>query len=442
MTRALLALLCGFAALSSGVADAIGFQAERVVLFSGLAGLLFAWPYLRGAPAPRPGGAVVCLLLLLLAVALGDALSGQLDPLDYKVALPLLALAAGPSLARDFDGPAVADLVWRLLGAYVLATFAYQLLAEPAAVSRGYAGITRYDPTGSVIMHASLCLVCLTQAAVRVAGGGGLVRRLPALAIGGMALVMVLGAATRTVLVTLALLACFHVATAARRGAALRQLAAAGLVAVPLCAAYSAFWNPSFLLRLLGAEVEDYGSGRLPSIAYWLGLAGDHPFGLGFGAVRELMADGKPYLDGDATLEWPHNELVRFYVEAGPVGLGLVLLLMGTIVRLALRAAAVDPLPARRLLALGVAADLVAECCLQNLFNAIYHATVLVTFLTLAAHTALREATGASAVPQEADPGQAAGPGPTFPPLRGRAGSGQEDDGGGGGNEHLRPGIA
>ena len=37
MTRVLLALICAFAAVSSTLADSLGFQTERVVAFSALA---------------------------------------------------------------------------------------------------------------------------------------------------------------------------------------------------------------------------------------------------------------------------------------------------------------------------------------------------------------------------------------------------------------------
>ena len=47
-------------------------------------------------------------------------------------------------------------------------TFLYQVLAEPAVVARGYEGIVRYDPTGSVVMHSSLSLIHLVVAATRL----------------------------------------------------------------------------------------------------------------------------------------------------------------------------------------------------------------------------------------------------------------------------------
>ena len=414
VARCLLVLACGFAALSSSTAAALGLEEERITVFSGLVALLLFVPYLRRPSLEQPGGVVMCLLLLLPLIAAHDALSGPLDPVDYKVALPVLVLAVAPGLAREIGRERVVPLAWWLLAVYVGGTFAYRLLAEPAAVARGYANIVRYDPTGSVVMHASLSVICLLMALAKAAAATRAGERAIALALGALALVMVLQSATRTVVATLALFACLTAATARDKGAALGRLAGAGLGLGLVFLAYSVAWEPSFLLRLTSAaEDGDYGSGRLPSVAFWLGLAGERPFGLGFGAVRELLADGKPWLDGASTLEWPHNEFVRFYVEAGPLGLGFALLLVGALVRTALRAATRDPGdPVRRALVLAIAADIVAESCLQNLFNAVHHATVLVVFLALAAAAARDGGRGAPS-PATNRPGQVPAMAPT-----------------------------
>ena len=115
--------------------------------------------------------------------------------------------------------------------------------------------------------------------------------------------------------------------------------------------------------------------------------------------MRELLAGGRPALDGTTLLEWPHNEIVRFYVEAGPPGLLFVVLLLAVVVRRAVRTASADIDPVRRTLALAVAADLVAEALLQNLLNAIYHATVLFLLLTLATTDAQPEAEAETPMP-------------------------------------------
>lgn len=413
LARCLLILACGFAALSSSTAAELGLEEERITVFSGLVALLLLVPHLKRPRLEEPDGLVMGLLLLLPALAAHDALSGRVDPVDYKVVLPILALVAAPGLARELGRERVVPLAWWLLSFYAAGTFAYRLVAEPAAVARGYGSVVRYDPTGSVVMHASLSVIHLTMALARAAAATRVGERAVSLALGALALVMVLQSATRTVIVTLALFACFAAATARDKGAVLGRTAAAGLGLGLVFLAYSLLWEPSFLLRLTSAGEEggDYASGRLPSIAFWLGLAGERPFGLGFGAVRELLADGKPWLDGASTLEWPHNEFVRFYVEAGPVGLAFALLLVAAIARTALRAAARCPDdPVRRALLLAVAADVVAESCLQNLFNAVHHATVLALFLALAASARSARSTPPPATNR---PGQVPAPAPT-----------------------------
>lgn len=406
LTRLLLLLVCAFAALSSSVAAALGLEEERILLFSGLLVLLLLLPFLVRPAFTAPSGPLVLTCLLLTWMVTADAAAGSFDPLDAKVALPVLVVLASPNLARHMAPEEVPILVWRLLSGYVAFTFLYQLVAEPAVVARGHEGIVRYDPTGSVIMHASLSLIHLALAAVRLGQPLPGLARLATLALGLMSLTMLLMTATRTALVTGALFGLLLLAAARRPGEVARGLAFAALGFGLAFLAWTLLVDASFWLRLSGAQ-EDYTSGRLVSLRHWLELAAQHPFGLGLGAVRELLADGRPALGGDALLEWPHNEPVRFYLEAGPAGLLFVVLFLGLLVRRAVRAARREDDPVRRTLVLAIAADLVAEALLQNLFNAVYHATVLVLVLSLAVATAGEEAHASPA------PGQAPAPVPS-----------------------------
>jgi O-antigen ligase len=274
-------------------------------------------------------------------------------------------------------------------------------VAEPAVVARGHEGIVRYDPTGSVVMHSSLSLIHLVLAATRLGERQPLRARLATLALGGMSLSMVFLTATRTALLTLALLAALVLVASPELRRVGRHLVLAALGFGLAFAAWTYFVDDSFYLRLSGGQA-DFTSGRWSSVRHWLALAGDHPWGMGLGAVRELLADGRPALDGTEVLEWPHNELVRFYLEAGPPGLLFVLLLLAVLLRRALRAAAREEDPVRRMLVLAIAADLVAEACLQNLLNAVYHATVLILILTLAIAVAGRENASRAAAPGQA----------------------------------------
>ena len=383
MVRLLLVLVLGFAALSSTAAEALGLSEERIVLFTGALALLLLLPFLIRPNLISPPASLVVLFLLLVPIAVLDA-RGQVDLLDYRIVLLLLVIMASPNLGRSLAGIDFDRFVWRLLSLYVVVTFAYQTFGQPAAVARGYGGITRYDPTGSVVMHASLATIHLALAATRALTDEHRRRRLVAAALGACSAILVLSTATRTVLVTGALMALFHVLTARRRVAALRLVGGVGLAGVLVFAAYATFWDASFVGRLQGEDAEDWGSGRWPSIKVWLDLLGDQPMGLGLGTVRETLSPGKPWLDGEMTLEWPHDEFIRYLVEAGPLGLAFISLLLFTLVRTALRAA-VGAHPVRRALLLVLASDLIAESLFQNLFNAIYHATVLVLLLCLAA---------------------------------------------------------
>ncbi len=382
LVRLLLVLVCAFAALSSSAAAALGLAEERIFAFTTLVAVLLLLPFLYRPRLSRPSGPELVLAALATGILLSD-LAGGLALVDAKLALPVLALLAAPNLARFLPPEQLTRFVWRLLSAYVAATFLYQLLAEPAAVARGYENIVRYDPTGSVVMHSSLSLIHLILAVTRLDGRLTLRARLTTLLLGGMSLAMVFLTATRTALLTLVLFALLNLASAMRPDLALRRLALAGLGFALAFAAWTMLVSDSFWLRLVG-EQGDFSSGRWVSIGRWLTLAGDHPWGMGLGTVRQLLADGRPSLGGDAYLEWPHNEFVRLYVEAGPPGLLFVALLLALLVRRGLRAARTAEDPVLRALVLAIVADLLAEACLQNLLNAVYHATVLVLILGLA----------------------------------------------------------
>lgn len=382
LVRSLLLLVCAFAALSSAAAAALGIAEERILAFAALLSLLLLLPFLFRPRLHRPSGPELVLAALVTFILLAD-LAGSFAPVDAKLALPVLVLLAAPNLARHLPPEALTRFVWRLLSAYVAVTFLYQVAAEPAVVARGYENIVRYDPTGSVVMHSSLSLIHLIMAAARLGTRQSPGARLATLVLGGMSLAMVFMTATRTAFLTLAAFALLQLWSSPQPERALRRLAVPGLAFALAFAGWTLLVNDSLWLRLAGGQ-GDFSSGRWASIGRWLELAGDHPWGLGLGAIRELLADGRPAIDGEAYLEWPHNEFVRLYVEAGPPGLLFVVLLLALLLRRAVRAARVAADPVRRALILAVAADLLVEACVQNLLNAVYHATVLVLILGLA----------------------------------------------------------
>ena len=200
-------------------------------------------------------------------------------------------------------------------------------------------------------------------------------------ALGLSALAMAFLSGTRTVLViwTVYLLLAAYVAP--RERMRLLLLAVGAGVALLL---HGLLFTDALTQRLLGAS-GDYTSGRWDSITVWLARWADQPFGVGLGGIRAMLAAGRPALDGERVLEWPHDEFVRFLVEGGPIGLLFALGLVVCVVRLAIRGAVAMREPLGQTLLLALAADVVAEMTLQNFLNGVYQATAFVLLIGLMA---------------------------------------------------------
>ena len=289
---------------------------------------------------------------------------------------------------------------------YVFLTVALALALPSTTVLRNVASHARIDVTGSLVLHASLCtIVALAATAALFCRRGVLARLALTLTITGAAW-MVLLSGTRSALVVLALFVGLW-AIAGRPGDLVRPRAiAVGVAAVVGFAVLSFLASDTLWARLVAIGQDGYSSGRGPAVRHWLGMAAGEPFGLGIGAVRTMLADGRPTIAGGHLLEWPHNEFIRFYVEGGVLGITLVLVLVVDVARRAVRRARRTPDPLERVVLLAITADMIAQCLLQNYFNSVYHATVM---LLLVAMLAATDEKPAHLVRRAASNGQGAG---------------------------------
>jgi O-antigen ligase len=377
----LLVMLLGFVFVSAATAENLGLQVGRsaafAIAFLALAGLALVNEPGVAAPVDLPALA----LLALFGAMVAQDWSGPLHPLDLKPVLPVLALLAAPRVALLLRGADLARLVWLVLSAYALAAAVLLALGPQATLLRAVGPAERWDVTGSLVAHGSLS----TIHAVLTLSVAGQVRhgwqRAACAACALLSLGMAFLTGTRTVLAILA----FYLLLAMCRGGARdrqRLLVWSTAIAAALVA-HTALVSDGLLLRLLGTG-EDYSSGRWSSLAVWLGRIGAEPFGIGLGGLRETMAGGRPSLGGEELLEWPHNEFVRFTVESGVLGFLFVTGLLAVTLRRAWQAAGTQPRPASDL-ALGLAADILAESLLQNAFNSIYQATVFLLLIGMLA---------------------------------------------------------
>jgi O-antigen ligase len=387
--RGLFLLAAASLVLSATTVAALGLEDLRIVVFAALfaalaAGALALCPRVDGSAAVAPS---VALWLLMLLAAI-DQLSAQATTaslVDYKIALPITALLLAPNLRVALGGPDLPRLVVGLGVVYITVTTLAALAIPSTTVLRGVTAHVRVDVTGSVVLHASLAtIIALVTGAALARPGPVIVRALLLLVLAAAAWIVML-TATRSAVLTLVVFGGLWLAAGRLPELARARTLGLALAALALFLLLSLVVSDSLWSRLVELGGAGYSSGRWHAIQHWLALAAGKPFGLGLGAVRQLLAGGRPEIAGGHLLEWPHNELVRFYVEGGILGVVLVLTLIIEVIRRARRRAMATTDPVERVVVLAIAADMLVQCLLQNYFNSVYHATVLLMILGMLA---------------------------------------------------------
>lgn len=383
LIKPLLLLSTIFLFVSSSAAAALGLQSLRVALFivviaAVCAVACAAYPYFSA----RGRTAAIVLIWLVALSGLSD-LHGRIELLDYKLLLPVAVLLFTPNIARALDPIDLARAFFTLLTLYIITTAALLALGGSLVVARGYGQVIRYDITGSLITHASLCGIHMILCAVRAVETPIHLKRLGFLLLMLPSAAMVMMVATRTVIVLIIVFAVLVLVAGPRRSTRLIHLLLLLLGGSLAFVGYTVFIDDTFFLRLFTTAHADYTSGRLESIREWLALGSVEPLGLGMGSTRELLNSERPFLSSGSFLEWPHNEFVRLYVEGGVLGLVIITTLIGSLVFRALRHANATSSGLSGHLALAIVADMIAQSLLQNYFNTIYHATVMTMLLCL-----------------------------------------------------------
>ncbi|MGF1475898.1 MAG: O-antigen ligase family protein [Geminicoccaceae bacterium] len=401
--RPLFVLCFAFTFLSSSVASGLGLGEVRMVVFTCVfAALLMAALTAHPRIASRDQAGPGLLLILLVFIAFADMLQGGLEPKGYKILLPVAALLFAANLAENLDAARLTRLITGLLTGYVLISALLLVTGQVAGGARGFGGVLRYDVSGSIVQHASLCTLGFLLVGYRSITSPSLAVKTVGIAVALVAIGLALLTGTRTIVMTLTLVAAMGLMQSRKPvRASIALLAALGASAIAF-ALYTRLVSESFWLRLTGAIDGDYSSGRLHSLGHWLGQATDHPFGLGLGAIRDTFADGRTMLPDGTLLEWPHNEVVRFFAEGGWLGLAFILVLLLVIIGRGLAVARRHEDPHVRLAALALSADIAAGSLLQNYFNAVYGATPLILFIAVA-HAELSGRKNAAAAPGDAN---------------------------------------
>lgn len=394
LMRGLLGLALAALGFSSTTVAALGLDDLRIVVFALVfvalcAGAVVSWPRFGGGERTVPLLALWLLALIALVSHIAGPATGGL--LDYKILLPILALLLAPNLRAAMGELDLARFALRAGSIYILATAAVGTFLPAAAVLRNVSSHVRVDVTGSIVLHASLCTILVLGLLAAATTADGVLRRLWPVLLASVAAWMVMLTGTRSAALSLLFFLVLWTLAGGAGQLVRPRLLALGLLALGCLVLLSLVASDAIWARLTATGEVHYSSGRWPAIRHWLSLAAGQPFGLGIGATRALMAEGRPAIAG-GLLEWPHNELVRFWVEAGVLGFFLVLILLGEVLRRALRHARTTRHPVERALVLAIAADMVVQCLFQNYFNSVYHATVMLMLLGMLTAGRQREA--------------------------------------------------
>jgi hypothetical protein len=178
-----------------------------MVLFAGImAALALGATLLRPRFAVLDSTAPLVALWLLALIALASAAAtgrpGSL--IDYKIALPILALLLAPNLKAVMGGLDLGRFVLGSGALYVLSTVVIVLALPSTAVLRNVAAHVRVDVTGSVVLHAALCTIIALATAAALIRQGRISHRILCLLVLAAASWMVVLTGTRSALLALA----------------------------------------------------------------------------------------------------------------------------------------------------------------------------------------------------------------------------------------------
>lgn len=316
--------------LSASLVDALGLRLLMQGAFLAACALLLIVGMLRvrrQTPAAlRDKGMALIGLALTGVVLVSDVMQGRFEADSYKFVVLFGLMFVASELSATLDFNRLVRRYWMLLAAYTVLVGLAMLLGtgEGLYVQAGDAGPARLAVTGSVtqqgILGATFALLSLTYLMQTRRWSA---RMAYALLLGAALLIVMLSASRQVILIavlSLVLVFCSRPWNS-RTGVVFRlKILAAACLAVLLFLGFSFAVDDTFYRRLFETSSDAYGSGRLEAMEGWIRQAWEEGQGLGFGYIGR-------HIDYDTGQLWPHNEFVRFYVEGGWPGAGIIVIL-------------------------------------------------------------------------------------------------------------------
>lgn len=308
------------------------------------------------------------------SLAFRDLYHDQFYPDAYKFSVIFALIFFGSELQRRVNLNEMVALLWGVLTLYTL--FSMVMFLTTGGFGGEESGSERINITGSVTLQGIIMMTYTLMTYQRILVDKQPHRRFFYLLLMLPAIYMMMIAGSRQVLIigTLFMVFLFFLQHGLFAKARILSALAIG-VAVFFIFSYTV--DDTLYSRLFYTPLDTYTTGRLYSMALWLEIMQrEGPLGLGYIGN---------HVDYTNALLWPHNEFIRFYVEGGIFGVGIVFLLFFHALHCLYIVLRYPASPHLKALTILIATETIVQVMLNNSFQAIYRISFLYLFLTMSA---------------------------------------------------------
>ena len=261
---------------------------------------------------------LVSIILLILLTTIFFLYSNKtLDFKDYKFLILILLIFAYSSLRHIFNYERTVKFFFLILNFYIALIFLNDLFLKELTYNENR--FQRYDFTGSVTTHSINCLIFLYLSYFYLNKIENKIIKLVILINSMLAIYMLFLVAGRQFIIILFLYYFFLIILSKKNKLKnILNFLLFILVGLFLFWLFTKYINNLLYLRLF-ENPNDYSSGRINAIIFWYENFKQYgPLGIGYISNNTEIFK----------IDWPHNEIFRFYVEGGILGLIFISILL------------------------------------------------------------------------------------------------------------------
>lgn len=306
----------------------------------------------------------------------------------YKFFIIFIMIFASSEISKVVPTAKLLVDCQKILSLYTLSIFTFIIATglQSVLTPTGAGGIyTRLNVTGSVTSLGISAVTSVMLSLPRLKSEARITTKLLALITSIAAIYIMMLCASRQTLLILAIFSLIHLISGniTNRRELIRKLEIffAITLSLTIFLIFSIFVNNSMFIRLFENPSSDYSSGRFSSITTWLKKMDETGAPLGLGHIRNNVVE-------EIELLWPHNEIIRFYIEAGIPGsiIILTLIIYGAIATLRTLKSS-TPLIVKNT-AIALFSVMIVQINLDNFINNIFLSAPIFLILSICANQA------------------------------------------------------